>query len=154
MHLNINDTAPSFEAKDQHGNTITLQMFKGRKVILYFYPKDDTPGCTAEACDLRDNYQILLDKGFVVIGVSADNEKSHQKFSQKYNLPFPLLIDSEKNICTNYGIWGPKKFMGREFEGINRTTFIISEEGLIEHVFAKVDTQNHTTQILNYFSTL
>jgi len=117
-------------------------------VILYFYPKDNTPGCTAEACDLRDNYQILKDKGFIIIGVSADDEKSHKNFSEKYVLPFALIPDKAKKIIMDYGVWGQKKLYGKEYEGINRMTFIIDEDGKIAHIFTKVDTKNHTGQIL------
>jgi len=142
------DKAPEFSGKDQNGNPIKLSDFKGKKTILYFYPKDNTPGCTAQACDLRDNYTDLINKGYVVIGVSADSEKSHQKFIEKYKLPFPLIADTEKEILKAYGVWGPKKFMGKTYDGIHRTTFIISEEGLIEDIIEKVDTKAHTKQIL------
>jgi peroxiredoxin Q/BCP len=143
------DKAPDFSGLDQNGKTIGLKQFSGKKVVLYFYPKDNTPGCTAEACNLRDNYKLLTDKGFVIIGVSADNEKSHQSFISKFDLPFPLISDTDKNICKLFGVWGPKKFMGRSFDGINRATFLISEKGIIEAVFPKVDTKNHTQQILD-----
>ncbi|MCF8228755.1 MAG: thioredoxin-dependent thiol peroxidase [Bacteroidales bacterium] len=142
------DKAPDFQAKDQNGNTVSLSDYKGQKVILYFYPKDNTPGCTAEACNLRDNYQELQDKGFKIIGVSADSEKSHKNFASKYDLPFPLIPDTEKEIINAYGVWGPKKFMGKEYEGINRKTFIIDENGKIETIFEKVKTKDHTNQIL------
>ena len=125
--LKIGDEAPEFSGTDQDGNNISLSRFFGKKVVLYFYPKDNTPGCTAEACNLRDNYKLLFDKGFAIIGVSADNEKSHRNFISKHSLPFPLIADTEKKICGLYGVWGPKKFMGRTFEGINLTTFVISE---------------------------
>ena len=147
--LKIGDKAPEFIGKDQDGNIICLSHFFSKKVVLYFYPKDNTLGCTAEACNLRDNYQLLLDKNIVIIGVSADNEKSHLKFISKFKLPFPLLADTDKNICNLYGVWGTKKFMGRTFDGINRTTFIISEEAIIEAVFTKVNTYNHAQQILD-----
>lgn len=146
--LKEGDKAPEFTAQDQSGNNISLADYKGSKVILYFYPKDNTPGCTAEACNLRDNYEALLEKGFKIIGVSADSLKSHQNFTEKYDLPFPLIPDKEKEIINKYGVWGPKKFMGREYEGINRMTFIISEDGKIEKVFEKVKTKDHTNQIL------
>jgi len=148
MKLNIGDKAPAFEGIDQNGNNISLGQFSGSKVVLYFYPKDDTPGCTAEACNLRDNYQLLLDKGFRIVGVSADSAASHQKFADKYSLPFPLIPDTEKKILNDYGVWGKKKFMGREYDGINRMTFIISEDGHILHIFDKVKTKDHTEQIL------
>ncbi|MEI6854174.1 MAG: thioredoxin-dependent thiol peroxidase [Bacteroidota bacterium] len=143
------EKAPEFTAVDQEGKSISLKQFSGKKVVLYFYPKDNTPGCTAEACNLRDNYKMLTDKGFVIIGVSADNEKSHQNFITKFDLPFPLISDTDKAVCKLFGVWGPKKFMGRSFDGINRSTFVISEKGIIEAVFAKVDTKNHSQQILD-----
>jgi len=140
--------APSFEGINQDGKTIRLKDFKGKKVILYFYPKDDTPGCTAEACNLRDNYQRWISKGFEVIGISPDNEKSHKKFREKYNLPFNLLADPDKRILKAYGAWGTKKMYGRSYDGVLRTTYVIDEEGIIEEVLSKVDTKNHTSQIL------
>jgi thioredoxin-dependent peroxiredoxin len=146
--LKTGDTAPNFEGTDQNGNQIRSNDLKGSKIILYFYPKDDTPGCTAEACDLRDNYEHLLSKGYKVIGVSPDNLKSHEKFALKYNLPFPLLPDPDRKIIEPYGVWGPKKFMGKNYDGVLRTTFVISEEGIIEEVITKVDTKNHTKQIV------
>jgi thioredoxin-dependent peroxiredoxin len=146
--LKLGDKAPSFQSTDQHGKSIKLDDFKGSKVVLFFYPKDNTPGCTAEACNLRDNYQALLNKGYKVIGVSADDLKSHQKFSEKFDLPFPLLPDTDKKIVTDYGVWGPKKFMGKSYEGLSRTTFVIDDQGVIEKVFDKVDTKNHSQQIL------
>ncbi len=142
--------APDFQGIDQNGNTIGLDMFRGQKIVLYFYPKDSTPGCTAEACNLRDNYHTLMSRGIKVIGVSADNEKSHKKFSENYQLPFPLLADTEKKIIQSYGVWGEKKFMGKTFDGILRTTFLISEDGIIEHIFDKVQTKSHTEQILDF----
>ncbi len=149
--LKIGDEAPEINAKDQNGILILLKDFIGKKVIVYFYPKDDTPGCTAEACNLRDNYEQLISKDFKIIGISADDEKKHQKFSEKYDLPFPLIPDTEKKIINAYGVWGPKKFMGRTFDGINRTTFVVSEDGKIEKIFSKVDTKNHTQQILEEY---
>jgi peroxiredoxin Q/BCP len=146
--LKTGDAAPFFIGVDQYGNSISLDSFKGSKLVLYFYPKDDTPGCTAEACDLRDNYQRLLNEGYKVAGVSPDGEKSHQKFADKYHLPFPLLADPDKKIINAYGVWGPKKFMGRSYDGVLRTTFIISEEGNIQEIISKVDTKEHTRQIL------
>lgn len=142
------DQAPVFEGTDQNGNKINLVGLRGSKVVLYFYPKDDTPGCTAEACDLRDNYEALLSKGYKVVGVSPDTEKSHLKFAEKYHLPFPLLPDPDKKIIMDYGVWGPKKFMGKSYVGVLRTTFIISEDGTIEEVISKVDTKNHSKQII------
>ena len=147
-HLKEGDKAPDFVGRDQNGNTISLKDFKGKKVVLYFYPKDDTSGCTAESCNLRDNNKILKNKGFEVIGVSADTEESHQKFIKKYDLPFPLIADTDKKICNAYGVWGEKKFMGKTYDGIHRVTFVISENGIIEKIFTKVDTKNHTEQVL------
>jgi peroxiredoxin Q/BCP len=147
-HLNKGDKAPNFNALDQHGHAIRLDQFKGKRVILYFYPKDMTPGCTVEACDLRDNHTALQAKGFEVIGVSADSVKSHGKFVEKYELPFKLLADTELQVIKAYGVWGPKKFMGREFDGIHRTTFVIGKDGLLEAVITKVSTKDHTAQIL------
>lgn len=147
-HLTKGEKAPDFTAKDQRSNTITLAQFVGKRVILYFYPKDSTPGCTVEACDLRDNHTALQERGFVVIGVSADNEKSHQKFIEKYSLPFPLLADTDRSVIQAYGVWGPKKFMGKEFDGIHRTTFVIGADGVLEAVITKVSTKDHTAQIL------
>lgn len=148
MKLNIGDKAPTINALDHQGKTVSLDDYKGNKVILFFYPKDNTPGCTAEACNLRDNYDDLLEKGFRIIGVSADSVNSHKKFSEKYRLPFPLIPDTEKKILRDYDVWGLKKFMGREYEGIHRTTFVISEEGEIESIITKVKTKDHTDQIL------
>ena len=149
MALKPGDYAPDFNATDQNGNPLSLSGFKGSKVILYFYPKDDTPGCTAEACSLRDGYAELLGKGFKIIGVSADDPKSHKKFTEKYQLPFPLVPDTSKEVITAYGVWGRKKFMGREYDGILRTTFIIGEDGKILKVIDDVKTKNHTGQILS-----
>ena len=146
--LKEGDKAPPFKAKDQSGKTVSLGDFKGKKLILYFYPKDDTPGCTKESCNFRDNYSMLRKKGFEVAGVSINNEKSHQKFAEKYDLPFTLLVDDEKKIVNDYGVWGEKKFMGRTYMGTNRTTFIISETGRIEKVITKVDTNDSAKQVL------
>jgi len=146
--LQKGDKAPDFKGTDENGKIITLSHFKGKKLVLYFYPKDQTPGCTAEACDLRDHYPLLLKQGYEVIGISADDEKSHQKFIEKNKLPFSLIADTDKKIIMAYGVWGLKKFMGKEYEGILRTTFIIDEEGIIEEVITKVDTKNHTSQII------
>ncbi|SEB13061.1 thioredoxin-dependent thiol peroxidase [Pedobacter hartonius] len=140
--------APEFTETDQDGNTITLSQFKGQKVVLYFYPKDDTPGCTAEACDFRDNYAGLKAKGIVVLGVSVDDEKSHQKFAAKHSLPFTLLADTNKAIVTAYGVWGEKNMYGKKYMGTNRTTFLINEEGVISHIIKKVDTKNSAVQVL------
>ena len=146
--LKEGDKAPDFKAKDQFGNEISLRDYKGRKVVLYFYPKDDTPGCTAQACNFRDNYQELRNAGYEIIGVSADDEKKHQKFTDKYELPFPLIPDTDKKIINAYGVWGEKKFMGRVFDGIHRETFVIDENGKIEKVITKVKTKEAASQIL------
>ncbi|MEZ5019055.1 MAG: thioredoxin-dependent thiol peroxidase [Bacteroidales bacterium] len=143
--------APQFEGIDQNGNTVKLSSFTGKKIVLYFYPKDDTPGCTAEACSLRDNYKDLLNKGFIVLGVSPDSEKSHQKFAGKYSLPFPLIADPEKKILTAYGAYGEKVMYGKKVMGVIRTTFIIDEKGMIEKVIQKVDTKEHATQIFRLY---
>ena len=148
MSLAIGDKAPNFNVNDQNGQATTLEQFKGKKVVLYFYPKDDTPGCTAQACNLRDNYESLLSKGYVVLGVSADTEQKHQKFIEKYDLPFPLLADTEKEIIESYGIWQEKKTFGKTYMGIVRTTFVINEEGIVEEIIEKVKTADHTQQIL------
>ncbi|MFW5706595.1 MAG: thioredoxin-dependent thiol peroxidase [Bacteroidota bacterium] len=146
--LKPGDKAPDFKGKDENGNEIKLADFKGSKLVIYFYPKDSTPGCTSQACNLRDNYQLLLSKGYKVVGVSADTEKSHQKFIEKNNLPFPLIADTEKEVIKAFGVWGPKKFMGKTYDGIHRTTFVIDENGVIEEVISKVETKNHTEQII------
>lgn len=151
MAFLIGDKAPIFSGIDQNGNKISLKDFKGKKVILFFYPKDDTSGCTAEACNLRDNRSALMKKGFVVIGVSADDEKSHKKFSDKFNLPFSLIADTNKKIIEKYGVWGEKSMYGRKYMGIIRKTFVIDEKGEIEKIFDKVDTKNHTQQILESY---
>lgn len=148
-HLKEGDKAPDFSAPNQNGKLVSLKDFKGKKIVLYFYPKDDTPGCTAEACDLRDNYADLKAAGYEVIGVSADTEKSHLKFVEKYQLPFTLLADVDKKICMDYGIWGEKKFMGKTYDGIHRTTFLISENGIVEKIITKVETKKHSSQILS-----
>ena len=147
-HLKAGDTAPEINSVDQNGNKITLEQYKGRKVVLYFYPKDMTPGCTAQSCNLTDNYDALQKAGYEVLGVSCDSAKRHQKFIEKYNLSFSLVSDEEKNVVKDYGVWGLKKFMGREYTGISRTTFIIDENGIIQEVIIKVDTKNHAAQIL------
>lgn len=147
-YLNEGDKAPAFSGKNQSGDTITLDQFSGKKLILYFYPKDNTPGCTAESCNLRDHYQELLGKGFEVLGVSPDSEKSHQNFIKKHELPFNLIADTQKEILIPYGAWGLKKMYGKEYEGVLRTTYIINEQGTIEKVFKKVKTKEHVEQIL------
>lgn len=148
QQLKQGDQAPKFTSKDQHGNTVSLAQFKGKKVILFFYPKDNTPGCTAEACDFRDNYQGLAAKGFEVLGVSVDDEKSHQKFITKFSLPYTLLADTDHAIVEAYGVWGEKSMYGKKYMGTHRTTFIIDEEGNIAHIITKVDTTSPTQQVL------
>ncbi|WP_152286403.1 thioredoxin-dependent thiol peroxidase [Flavicella marina] len=146
--LKIGDKAPSFSALDNKGNTISLEDYRGKKLVLFFYPKASTPGCTAEACNLRDNYQMFLSKGYAILGVSADSAKRQQNWIDKNELPFPLLADEDKNVIEAFGVWGPKKFMGREYDGIHRTTFVIDENGIIEDVISKVKTKAHTEQII------
>jgi len=146
--LKEGDTAPGFFGKDQNGNEITLSQYKGKKLILYFYPRDNTPGCTAEACNLNDNYEMWLQKGYEVVGVSPDSEASHQRFIAKYDLRFRLLSDPDKEILQAYGAWGEKKMYGKTSMGVLRSTFVINEEGVIEKIFRKVKTKDHTNQIL------
>jgi thioredoxin-dependent peroxiredoxin len=146
-HLKPGDKAPAFEGMDQNGNSISLAALKGKKVILYFYPKDDTPACTAEACSLRDEHRYLAKENYVVIGVSPDNEKRHKKFADKYSLPFSLLPDEDHRIMDAYDVWGTKKFMGRIYDGVLRTTFIIDEKGIIERVITEVKTKEHGSQV-------
>lgn len=148
FHLKVGDKAPAFDVVDENGKTRTISEFEGKKLILYFYPKDLTPGCTVESCNLRDNYDALKKQGFEVIGVSADDEKKHQKFIAKHNLPFSLLADTNKEVLNRYGVWGEKKFMGKVYDGIHRTTFVIDENGTIEKIINKVKTKAHTEQIL------
>ena len=146
--LQVGDKAPDFSVKDQDGNTISASDFKGKKWILFFYPKANTPGCTAEACNLRDNFGELRQKGYELVGVSADSEKRQRNFREKYNFPYPLLADENKEVINAFGVWGPKKFMGREFDGIHRKTFVIDENGIITRVIDKVKTKDHAAQIL------
>ena len=146
--LKIGDKAPEFEAIDQNGKLVSLKDHTGKRVVLFFYPKASTPGCTMEACNLRDNYQKFLKKGYEVIGVSADSQKRQSNFANKNNLPYSLLVDEDKEIINSYGVWGPKKFMGREYDGIHRTTFVIDTSGNIENIITKVKTKDHTAQIL------
>ena len=141
--------APSFKGENQNGDAISLDDFKGKKLVLYFYPKDNTPGCTAQACNLNDNYSSFIDKGYEVVGVSPDDEKSHQKFIDKYDLKFNLIADTKKEIVEKYGVWVEKKMYGRTYMGVARTTFLINEEGVIEKIISKVDTKNHTSQIID-----
>lgn len=142
------DKAPNFEAKDQAGNTHTLANYAGKKLVVFFYPKASTPGCTAEACNLRDNYHTFQVQGYEILGVSADSAKRQQNFINKYELPFPLLADEDHAVINAFGVWGPKKFMGREYDGIHRTTFVIDENGVLSDVILKVKTKDHTAQIL------
>ena len=150
--LKEGDKAPQFSTLNEKEQKVSLSDFSGKKVILYFYPKDMTPGCTAESCNLGENYTALQDKGFVVVGVSPDPAKRHVKFIEKYNLPFTLLADENKEVLNAYGVWGPKKFMGKEYDGVHRTTFVIDENGLIEKIFTKVKTKDHANQILESYS--
>lgn len=146
--LKQGDAVPNFTAKDEQGNSVSLSDYKGKKLIVFFYPKANTPGCTAEACNLRDNYKALQDRGYAILGVSADSEKKQTNFKEKYDFPFPLLADEDKTVINTFGVWGPKKFMGKEYDGIHRTTFIIDEEGKVERVIDKVKTKDHAAQIL------
>ena len=146
--LKPGDKAPYFEAFDQKGNIIKLSDYTGKKLVLFFYPKASTPGCTMEACNLRDNYKLFLTRGYDVLGVSADSPQRQQNFINKHELPFPLLADEEKKVINAYGVWGPKKFMGREFDGIHRVTFVIDGNGFLEDIITKVMTKKHTSQIL------
>ncbi len=147
--LKIGEKAPDFEVKDNAGILRKLSDYRGKKLVLFFYPKASTPGCTAEACDLRDNYERFQSLGYEILGVSADTAKRQQNFINKYELPFPLLADVDKEVITGYGVWGPKKFMGREFDGIHRTTFVIDENGVLEDVILKVKTKQHASQLLD-----
>ncbi len=149
--LKVGDKAPDFSGNDQNGNLISLAALRGKRIVLYFYPKDNTSGCTAEACSLRDGKQELEKMGFTIIGVSPDSEKSHQGFITKNNLNFTLIADTDKTIAQAYGVWGLKKFMGREYMGILRTTFIIDANGMIEKIFNKVDTKKHFEQIVDSY---
>ncbi len=148
MTLNEGDKAPAFSANNQKGETVSLANYTGKKLVLYFYPKDDTPGCTKEACSLRDNYNVLLKQGYEILGVSPDNEKKHQKFIEKYELPFDLLADTDQVVANAYGVWVEKNMYGRKYMGIARTTFIIDEKGVISEIIKKVDTAAHAEQIL------
>ncbi|MFT3793126.1 thioredoxin-dependent thiol peroxidase [Flavobacterium sp.] len=147
-HLKPGDKAPNFKALDQDGKLHQLSDYKGKKLVVFFYPAADTPSCTNEACNLRDNYQTFQAQGYELLGVSADTQKKQAKFITKYNLPFPLLADEDKSVINAFGVWGPKKFMGREYDGIHRTTFVINEKGILEEVIEKVKTKEHAAQIL------
>lgn len=146
--LKAGDKAPSFTGLDQHNKTVSLEDFAGKKLILFFYPEDDTPGCTTQSCNLRDNYKLLKEHGYEIVGVSADSVRSHQRFAKRYNLSFPLIADEKKEIIKAYDVWGKKKIFGISFVGLVRTTFIINEKGIIEGVIDNVDTGNHSSQIL------
>ncbi|MFT2007941.1 thioredoxin-dependent thiol peroxidase [Pontibacter sp. 13R65] len=148
MELKTGDLAPDFESKDQNGNPVKLSDYRGKKVVLYFYPKDDTPGCTAQSCNLRDNYSALQAQGYEVLGVSVDDEASHQKFINKFGLPFTLVADTDKKIVEQYGVWQEKSMYGRKYMGTMRYTFVIDENGVIQEVITKVKTADHTAQIL------
>jgi peroxiredoxin Q/BCP len=145
--LKLHQKAPAFSLQDQHGETHTLKQYLGKKVLVYFYPKDDTPGCTTEACNFRDNYQDLSDAGLVVLGISKDTVKSHKKFAEKYDLPFPLLADEDTSVCQAYGVWGMKKFMGREYMGNSRMSFLIDEKGNIAKIYEEVKPKEHTQEV-------
>jgi len=146
--LKIGDKAPDFSGFDQDGKFRQLEDYKGKKLVVFFYPKANTPGCTAEACDLRDNFERFKANNYELLGVSADSQKAQLKFKDKFNFPFPLLADEEKEVIQAFGVWGPKKFMGRTYDGIHRTTFVINEEGIIEDVISDVKTKAHANQIL------
>jgi len=152
-HLKIGDQAPEFVSKDQNGQDLRLTDYKGKRVVIYFYPKDDTPGCTAQACNLRDNYSALQAEGIVVLGVSADEEQKHVKFIDKYTLPFTLLADVEKELIQLYGVWGEKKFMGKIYDGIHRTTFLLDANHTIVGIIEKPKTKDHTREILEIYAT-
>jgi peroxiredoxin Q/BCP len=147
--LKVGSKAPAFKGKDQDGNSISLSDFKGKKLIVFFYPKDNTPGCTAEVCSLRDNYALLQKNGFELLGISVDDEKSHQKFITKHSLPFPLLADTDQKVVNAFGVWVEKSMYGRTYMGTARKTFIIDEEGKISNIIEKVDTKDHANQILD-----
>jgi len=146
--LKVGDKVPNFKSIDQDGNTIQFNEYQGKKLVVFFYPKASTPGCTVEACNLRDNFELLKEKGFELLGVSADNQKRQTNFRNKYNFPFPLLADESKEVINTFGVWGLKKFMGREYDGIHRKTFLIDEKGFVMRVIDKVKTKSHASQIL------
>ena len=148
----VGQEAPLFEGTTQDSNTLRLEDYRGRKVALYFYPKDDTPGCTKQACNLRDNYRTLLDAGIAVIGVSPDDVASHETFAEKYELPFPLVADPDREILEKYGVWGERNMYGRKFMGVKRTTFLIDEDGVVRHVFKRPKVSEHTAEILDKFA--
>ncbi|MEM6894035.1 MAG: thioredoxin-dependent thiol peroxidase [Bacteroidota bacterium] len=147
--LKVGDKVPEFSAKDQDGNTVNLSDYKGKKLVVFFYPRANTPGCTAEACNLRDNYSLLQEQGYELLGVSEDSQKKQANFKSKYEFQFPLLADEDHTVISTFGVWGPKKFMGKEYDGLHRTTFVIDGEGVIEKVIEKVKTKDHAAQLLN-----
>ncbi|WP_369998146.1 thioredoxin-dependent thiol peroxidase [Winogradskyella sp.] len=147
--LKAGDKVPEFTVNDQDGNSVSLSDYKGKKLVVFFYPKANTPTCTVEACNLGENYKALQDAGYEILGVSADSEKRQSNFKKKFNFPYPLLADTEKEVINAFGVWGPKKFMGREFDGIHRKTFIINEDGIVERVIDRVKAKIHSEQILN-----
>ena len=149
IQLKIGDKAPEINSVDQNNQSITLKQFKGSKIVLYFYPKDMTPGCTTQSCNLRDNYQVLLEKGYIVLGCSTDSSVRHVKFIQKHDLPFSLISDEDKKVVKDYGVWGLKRFMGKEYMGIARISYLINEEGKIQHIFDKVKTKSHACDVLD-----
>lgn len=150
--FNVKDQAPNFVGVDQQGKTIQTADFAGKKYAVYFYPKDNTPGCTVQACNLRDNYDALAKAGISIIGVSMDSEVSHQKFIDKFDLPFPLIADTDKKVIEAFQVWGPKKFMGKEYDGIHRTTFIMDEKNVIQGIISKPKTKDHASEILEIFN--
>ena len=152
--LTENTKAPAFKAKDQNGNAVSLADFKGKKVVLYFYPEDDTPTCTVQACNLRDNFGLLKQQGFAVLGVSPDGEKKHKKFENKYDLPFTLLADPDHKIIDKYGVWGEKQLYGRHYMGLHRTTFLIDEKGIIQKIFVKPRSKKHSEEIIEAWEAL
>ncbi len=154
IQLQEGDTAPDFKSKDQNGKPVNLKDFKGKKVVLYFYPEDDTPTCTIEACNLRDNYSLLKKNGYVILGVSPDDEKKHKKFEEKYSLPFTLVADPDKKIIDNYGVWGEKNLYGRKYMGLHRTTFLIDEKGKIVKIFKKPKSKIHSEEIVKAWEAL
>src|SRR6516225_9697134 len=151
-HLREGDQAPAFSGIDQQGRKVSLEDYKGKKIVLYFYPQDDTPTCTEQACDLRDNYGVLRKKGFIVLGVSPDSEKSHLRFEKKFSLPFTLISDPDHQIIDRYGVWGEKQLFGRNYMGLLRTTFLIDEQGIITHIFLKPRSRQHTQEIIRAWS--
>ena len=150
-HLKLNDQAPSFSAKDENGNSIDSKQFEGKKWVIYFYPKDLTPGCTVQACNIRDNYEKLKELGISIIGVSMDDERLHKRFIEKYDLPFPLICDTDKKVIETFGVWGTKKFMGKVYDGIHRTTFIMNEKNAIIGIIEKPKTKAHAEEIIEIY---